>query len=136
MSLTLDDIDALRRKKHDPIVVGELPNLIRLVLRLRVPLVHLSKHSLDHINQRHPEIADLDLLLLPFVLRHGMILRQTKKTKVLLAAYQQPMSHRRFLAVMKVVDKGSEVWLDSFYRTRPRETARLLRSSELLKSHD
>jgi hypothetical protein len=66
MSLTLSDIDAVRRKTHNPIEVGELPNLIRLALHLRVPLVQLSTESLAHINARHPDISDFDLLLLPF----------------------------------------------------------------------
>jgi hypothetical protein len=136
MSLTLSDIDDLRRKKHDPIVVGELPNIIRLALRLRVPLVHFSHQSLKHVEQRHPDVRDLDLLLIPFVIRHGLILRQRRKRNVIIACYQQPMSHRRFLAAMKISDRGSEVWLDSFYRTRPRETARLLRGAEVLKHHD
>ena len=136
MSLTLSDVDDLRRKKHDPIVVGELPNIIRLVLRLRVPLVHFSHQSLLHIEKRHPDVTDYDLLLLPFVIGHGLIMRQKKRANVILASYQQPMSQRRFLAAMKITARGSEVWLDSFYRTRPRETARLLRSSEILKRHD
>ena len=136
MSLTLSDIDDLRRKKHDPIVVGELPNIIRLALRLRVRLVHLSNQSLRHVTARHPDISDIDLLLLPFVIQHGLILQQQNKRNVILACYQQPMSHRRYLAAMKITDRGSEVWLDSYYRTRPRETARLLRRTEILKRHD
>ena len=136
MSVTFSDIDDLRRKKHDPIVVGELPNIIRLALRLRVPLVHLSNQSLQHIQARHQDISDLDLLLIPFVVRHGLILQQQNKRNVILACYQQPISHRRFLAAMKISAGGAEVWLDSFYRTRPRETARLLRRTEILKRHD
>lgn len=136
MSLTLSDIDDLRRNRHDPIVVAELPNIMRLALRLRVPLVHLSNQSLRHIQARHPDITDLDLLLIPFVVRHGLILQMKNKRSIILACYQQPMSHRRYLAAMKVSSKGAEVWLDSFYRTRPRETARLMRKAEVLKRHD
>lgn len=136
MSLTLSDLEDLRRKERDPIVVGELPNVIRLALGLRVPLVHLSNQSLKHIKARHPDITDFELLLIPFVVQKGLILQQQNRPKVILACYQQPASHRRFLAAMKVSDRGTEVWLDSFYRTRLRETARLLRKANVLKKHD
>jgi hypothetical protein len=135
MSLTLSDIDAVRRKTHNPIEVGELPNLIRLALRLRVPLVQLSTESLAHINARHPDISDFDLLLLPFVIRHGMILRERKKTNIILAVYQEPMSHRRFVAAMKIADASCQVWLDSFYRIKPGQTRKLMRKTDMLKPH-
>ena len=136
MSLTLSDIDYLRRKVHDPIIVGELPNIIRLVLRLKVPVVHLSNHSLKHINKKHPDITDFDLLVLPFAIKHGLILREIRKRNVLLACYQPPMTHRRFVAVMKLASNGHEIWLDSFHRTAPSQTARLMRKAERLKNHD
>jgi hypothetical protein len=136
MSLTLSDIDAVRRKTHDPIPVGELPNLIRLALHLRVPQVQLSHASLMHINEKHPDVTDFDLLLLPFAIRHGLILREIRKRNILLSCYQEPMSHRRFVAVMKIAAAECEVWLDSFYRTKPRQTKRLLQKCEKLKDHD
>jgi len=136
MSVTLSDIDAVRSKARNPIPVGELPNLIRLALQIRVPLVQLSNESLAHIGKRHPDITDFDLLLLPFAIRHGMILRERKKTNVILAVYQEPLSHRRFVAVMKIADGGCQVWLDSFYRLKRRQTKTLMKKAELLKPHD
>jgi hypothetical protein len=61
MGVTLAEIHACRAGWRGPIVVGELPNLVRLKLELRVPLVHLSRQSLDHIAKRHPEIDDFEL---------------------------------------------------------------------------
>jgi hypothetical protein len=136
MSLTLDDLDALRRKARDPIPVGELPSIIRTALQIRSPIVHLSLESLMHIGKRHPDISDYELLLLPFVIRHGLIMREKKKPKVILASYQDSISSRRYLAAMKVTSQQCEVWLDSFYRTKPRQTASFLRRCEILKRHD
>jgi hypothetical protein len=136
MSLTLSDLDDLRRKTRDPIVVGELPNIVCLVLQLKIPLVHFSHHSLDHIKRKHPDISDFDLLLLPFVIKHGLILRERRKRNVLLACYQPPMTYKRFVAVMKIATNGYEIWLDSFHRTAPAQTARLMRKAEKLKNHD
>ncbi len=136
MALTLSDIHALREKFTDPIVVGELPDSIRVELGLRVPLVHLSAVSLKHINEKHPDVSDFDLLILPFAIQSGLILRETQKKHVLLACYQEPGSHRRFIAIMKVTARECEVWLDSFHRMKTRQTKRLLRRAEILKSHD
>lgn len=136
MGLTLEDIAALRSGASDPIPVGELPHLIRLALGVRAPHVHLSRQSLEHINARHPDVTDYDLLLLPFTIQHGLILRERRKSNILLASYQQPMSQRRFVAVMKVTARQCEVWLDSFHRTKPRQTRRLLEKCEVLKRHD
>ena len=89
-----------------------------------------------HINKRHPDVSDFDLLIVPFAIRHGLILRERAKRNILLSCYQDPMSHKRYVAVMKVTSKQCEVWLDSFYRTAPRQTARLLKKTEKLKDHD
>lgn len=136
MSLTFADLDNLRRRVHDPIQIGELPNVIRVALNLRVPIVNFSKLTLDHINKKHPDITDTDLLLLPFVVRHGLILREKAKPSVLMAAYKDPMSDRHYLAAMKYTARACEVWLDSFYRTTPRKLKRTCRKCELLKEAD
>ncbi len=136
MSLTLDDIDALRRQLRNPIPVAELPHIIRMTLHIKVPLVHLSNESLAHIAKKHPDITDFELLLLPFVIRHGLILREKKKRHIIIASYQEPMSHRRYVAVMKIASRSCEVWLDSFHKTKPRQTASLLKRCEILKRHD
>lgn len=136
MSLTLADIGALRTQLYDPVAVGEFPNLIRVTLGLPVPIVYLSNQSLEHIAKRHPDVTDFDLLLLPFVIRHGLILRENKRPNIILAAYQVPMSQRRFVAVMKITGGKTEVWLSSFYRTKPSQTKQLLKKTKILKYHD
>ena len=136
MGLTLADIDALRAKQRDPIAVGEFPDSIRIKLGLRVPIVYLSETGLSHIKQRHPDIDDFDLLILPFAIRHGLILRELKKPQIVLSCYQEPTSHRRFVAVMKVLDKKFEVWLTSLYRTKPKQTKQLMKKCEKSKDHD
>lgn len=136
MSLTLADLSALREKRRDPIPVGELPHLIKLALNLRVPIVHLSRESLAHIAKKHPDITDFDLLILPFAIGHGLLVREKSKKHIILASYNEPMSHRRFIAAMKVVERDCEVWLTSFYRTKPRQTKRMLSNAEILKRHD
>ena len=134
MNLTLQDIHALRSGWRDPVTVGELPSTIRTLLGLRVPLVHFSKDSLLHVAKKHPDVSDFDLLILPFAIERGMIMRERKKPNVLLGVYQEPASHRRFVAVMKVA-AAHEVWLTSFHRAHRRQTAQWLRRCDLLRPH-
>ena len=136
MILTLGDIEALRMGLRSPIVVGELPFRIQTLLRLKVPNVYLSPSSLRHIKYRHPDIDDFDLLQLPFAIHSGLLLRENLKPNVLQACYQEPSSHRRFVAVMKIVSTGCEVWLQSFHRLKKRQTAQILKRSKILKTHD
>jgi hypothetical protein len=134
MSLTLQDIFDLRTGWRNPVNVGELPDAIRRLLGLRVPQVHFSRESFEHTQKKHPDLTDLDLLLIPFAVERGMILRERRKPNVLLGVYQEPTTHRRFVAVMKIA-AAHEVWLSSFHRAHRRQTGQWLKRCYLLRSH-
>jgi len=134
MGITLQDIHDLRSGWRDPINVGELPDAIRVLLALRVPQVHLSRASLEHIRVKHPDVTDFDLLLLTMAVERGMIMRERRKPNVLLGVYQEPASHRRFVAVMKIA-AAYEVWVTSFHRAHRRQTMQWLKRCELLRRH-
>jgi hypothetical protein len=85
MSFTLEDIQRLRSNWCDTVTVGELPPEPARAMGLHVPLVYLSKRSLDHINQRQRHVSDFDLLLAPFVFRHGLVIREQAKPNSYLA---------------------------------------------------
>ncbi len=86
MMFTVDDLHRLRAG-HGPIVVAELPQIVADAMGFYVPLVYLSKESLGHINRRHPEVTDFDLITVPLVLRHGLILRETRRQNIYLASH-------------------------------------------------
>lgn len=135
MPLTLEDIDDLRKDRRNPIVVGEFPDEIRLMLGLPVALVHLSKHSLTHISSQHPDVNDFDLLLIPFAIKDGLLLRERRKPQIVLCVYQDPDSHRRFVAAIKRARNEPELWLDSFHRAKAKQTRAWLKRCDILKNH-
>ena len=120
MGLTLQDIHDCRVGYRNPIVVGELPESIRRRLKLRIPTVHLSRESLAHINQKHPDITDLDLPHIPHVIECGTLMQERAKPNIILSHCKDEESHRHYVTVMKIV-AGYELWLSSFYRVRDRQ---------------
>ena len=132
MGVTLADINACRASWRGPIVVGELPNLVRVKLKLRVPLVHLSRDSLEHIGRRHPEIDDFELPIVSLIVERGMILQEKEKPNFLLAVGKDRDSHRKYVAVMKMTAGNLEVWLTSFHRTTDRQIRKWKRDNILL----
>ncbi|WP_020085706.1 hypothetical protein [Hyphomicrobium zavarzinii] len=134
MILSLDDIDKLRRSRPRRLLkVGELPNAVREALGLSVPDVHLSTESLEHINKDHPDVNDFDLLHLPFAIKNGLLLRENKKPSILLAFYKVPEDERYYIAAFKLAEKGSEIWLSSFYRAKKNQHIKLRRKATVLQ---
>lgn len=121
MGLTLQDLFDCESGYRNPIIVGELPNALRVHLKLRVPQVHLSSESLAHIKKRHPDVDNFDLCFLPLVIERGVIMQERAKPQVIVSAYQDTESHRQYAAIMKVANVRCEVWLTSFRRVNPRQ---------------
>ncbi len=103
---------------------------------LRVPLVYLSKESLAHINRRHPDITDYDLIVVPFVLKHGLILREVRRKNVYLASHVGTYCPKRMGITMKVAQPDREVYLETFHRVSYRQTRAWLKRCEIIKTHD
>ena len=122
------------RDGSDPINMGESPDAIRVLLALRVPQVHLSRASLEHIRVKHPDVTDFDLLLLTMAMEREMIMRERRKPNVLLGVYQEPASHPRFVAVMKIA-AAYEVRVTSFHRAHRRQTMQWPERCDLLRRH-
>jgi hypothetical protein len=121
MGLVLQDIYDCRSGYRDPIIVGELPDALRQRLTLRVPLVHLSRESLLHIQRRHPDVTDFELPHVSQVIDRGTILQERAKPSMILSYSKDQESHRHYVAVMKIANAACEVWLISFHRTDARQ---------------
>lgn len=136
MSLTLEDIRALENRWRDPVVVGDLPYEVCELLQLGTTAVYLSLVSLLHIRDEHPDMDDITLLRLPFALRNGLIVQETKKSNHLLCCYQPSETEKRFIAALKIAKPAREVYVSSFYRGRERQTRSILKRGKVLKTHD
>ncbi len=120
MGLTLQDLHDCETGWRTPIVVGELPDAIRVHLKLRVPQVHLSRESLAHIKKKHSDIDKYDLCFIPLVIERGAIMQERSKA-ILVSVYQDTESHRQYAAIMKITNALGEVCLTSFHRVHNRQ---------------
>ena len=133
--LELSEIAALREGRRDPILVGEFPLVVQDALKLKVNSVYISLASLKHIERRHTDVTDFDLLLLPVVLRNGLYLQEKTKRNIIISSYHDSISGRRFVAVSKIAANKFEIYVSSFYRTKPRQTRRFLERCEIIRTH-
>jgi hypothetical protein len=131
MSVTLEDLEELQMGLRGPVHVGELPYEVWTALGLVQPNVYLDReeliHSLKHLDK-------FDMLRLPMCIHDGLLIQEVGKPCIM-AAYQDPYSHRRFIAALKVANEKSEIWISSFYRGKARQTRKLLRRGVILKNH-
>jgi hypothetical protein len=136
MALTLEDLIALQNGERDPVVVGQIPYDVAIKLSLRNHNIYLSGNSLEHILQDHSDISLIDLLHLPFAVSRGLLVREKAKQNVIVASYLDHETGRRFISALKIAQAGTEIWVSSFYRSKARQTKRLLSRGEILKTHD
>jgi hypothetical protein len=135
MDLTLERIGELGRGEIDCIEIGQLPQHVAKALGLKNPLVYLSRDSLGHIRQEHPDLTDVELLLASRAIATGLLIREKNKP-YLLACFQHPEdANRRYKANMKIAAGNADMWLTTFHRTHPRQTRALLQRGEILRKH-
>jgi hypothetical protein len=135
MIFTVEDIAKLRSGWGGPRPVGELPLHVAGSMGLLVPVVYLSKESLDHINLRHPDVTDFQLILTPFVLRYGLVLRETRRPNVYLCSYVgSHAENRRYGLALKVAEPDREAYLTTFHRVHKRQTNAWLKRCEIIKT--
>jgi hypothetical protein len=125
----------LRVNWADPITVGELPIHVATAMGLRVPLVSLSRASLAHINQKHPDNTDYQLLYASRALQRGLIAQEHAKPHIYLCSYMEPHSKMRYGMAMKIATPDREVYLQSFYRVSKRQTKSWVKRCVIIKTH-
>jgi hypothetical protein len=136
MALTLEDLIALQTGERDPVVVGQIPYDVAGKLGLLNHNIYLSRASLAHILQVHSDISMIDLLHLPFAVSRGLLVRENAKQNVIVASYLDRESGRRSISALKIAQAGTEIWVSSFYRSKIRQTKRVVARGTILRTHD
>lgn len=136
MALTLADLNDLQAGYRDPIVAGEMPYVVARQLGLKNHTAYLSLKSLRHILDEHADIDLFSLLHLPFAIQKSMLIQDRQRPNVIMMAYQDPQSYRRYTGSLKIAAQECEVWISTFYRAHPRHTKSLLKRGVMLKAHD
>ena len=136
MSLQLRDLRDLQNKRRDHVLVGLLPEGVPAKLGIGIHEVFLSASSLEHIQKKHPDTTLLDLLLTPFAIERGLLIRLAKKPSYVVICFEHENSQKRFCGTIKILKNGAEMYLLTFYRTHNRFTASLIRRGTIVKKHD
>lgn len=132
MAFELSRLHELIAGRHDPLVVGPLPLVAVDYLKAKVPLVYLSRYSIQHILEEHPDVSLFDLLRAPIVLRDGLLIGDRN---CVVASYCVSEENIRYKAVVKCAGGGCDLWLTTFHRTAPRQTKSLLKRGKVLRLH-
>jgi len=132
MAFTLEHVQQVRN--GHPRQVGELPASVWRALNWPCPWVYLGQTGLEHINRDHPDISDFDLLHLPSAIERGMLVHVAKDSRQVLVGYRAG-SGLIFQGALKSAQSGTEVWVSSLYRIKPKRMKGILRQGNLLRGH-
>ena len=130
----LDDLNNLRNGYKTSHQVAEFPQTVLDRLSWKSSIIYLSKESLHHINSDHPDIDDFVLLLLPKMIRNGLIVQEAKKPNIVVVIYQIDET-KRISVILKRARNGFDIWVSSIHRMKKRQTASILKRGFVIQNH-
>jgi hypothetical protein len=131
-----DDILRVLLGSQSHVVIGRLPHYIASFFNANTVEVWLGKAGLLHIAERHRDIGVDDLLLLPLVIRDGMLIREVDRPRELTICFQDPKNEKkRYIAVLKFARGKRELWISTFHRAKARQTKRKLKKGRVIRNH-
>lgn len=133
--ITLNDLTNLALGVTDRLEVGRLDPLTANLIGATTPIVFLSRESLQHIRHRHPVLTAEEYLLLPAVIRNGLIIKETRRPTHIVISFQGAEEIRRYITVIKVTRGGHELYVKTLHRARERQTKALLTRGRILRNH-
>lgn len=126
-----DDLLKLSLGIEVRILVCNVPILVASRFNANTVRVHLSRQSLQHIAQQHPEVFPSDILLLPRAIRSGTMFHDLARPKHLTACLPHPEAQGRWLfAGMKFALNMHELWVQTFHLAQPRHMRKLEQLAE------
>jgi hypothetical protein len=134
MTLELSRIFSLRRGWSPHEIVGPLNDRGAEYLRSKTNIVRLSHERLIHIDE-HDGFRDFEIITIPFGLMKGLFIGDVRKSNHLIISYLYPDNNTRYKTVVKSANHGSELWVCTFHRLRPRQTRDLLKRGPIIKNH-
>ena len=113
--------------------VCNVPILVASKFNAHTIRVHLSRQSLQHIAEGHPDIFPSDILQLPSAIRTGQIFFDKLRPRHLTAVRPHPAREKRWLmAGMKFSLATHELWIQTFHLGQRRHLRRLEEEAELI----
>ena len=132
MAFHLEHVQQVRNGQ--PRQVGVLPDKVWRSLKWPCPWDYLGESGLHHFAMKHPYVSDCELLWLPLAIVSGIIVHITKNPRQILVAYHSEQG-TFFRCALKSAQSGTEVWVDSFYRTSEAQFKNFDMIGTLLRPH-
>lgn len=111
--------------------VCNVPLLVASRFNTHTLRVHLSRQSLQHIAEKHPEVFPDDILLLPKTIRSGNLFVTPARARHLTACYPHPTVSKYWLmAGMKLAAANHELWVQTFHLAQRRHVKALEEAAE------
>ncbi len=130
--------DLLYGERIMPLVVGIIfENHISAAIGVRTHEVLLSKDTVLKQHERHPDLEAEHYTILPFIIRHGLVIHEKKGRRSLAICYEPAPLYPggRFMVALKSPVHGREIFVTSLHRTKPRQTQALLKRGNILRNH-
>lgn len=135
MLFTSDDIHKLVAGWRDYIHVGSFNDVLLARLRWQLGLIFLSRDSVIHIREKHPDITNNDLLWIPQAIEYGMVIRDERKLNLASVCFSPKDHSLRYRIILKRVRSEGEVFVASMHRMRHRQTKGMLTHGTLVRRH-
>lgn len=135
MPIERSQVHRLRQGRDGTLFVGTLARAGVEFLRAKTVSVLISKDGLLHIDKQHDDITDFDVITMSFGLQRGLFIGDRSQPTHLIISYIYPDNSVRYKIVVKSALNGSELWISTFHRLRPRQTRTLLKRGLVIKPH-
>lgn len=130
--------DLLYGERIIPLVVGIIfEEHISAAMGAGTYEVLLSKDTVLKQLERHPDLGPEHYAMLPFIIRHGLVIHEKADTRNAAICYEPaPLAPGgRFMVALKSPTDAKEIFVTSLHRTRPRQTRSLLKRGNILRNH-
>lgn len=115
--MNIDHLRALLSgERQEPVVVGHIydPALVRVIRAARTHAVVLSRDNIVKQERTHPDIRFEQYLLLPYVLRYGMVAQEWAEQLIFC---WHDHDERAYRLMIKGTIRG-EIFAESFHRLK------------------
>lgn len=134
MPLELSRLHSLRCGPYlTSVHVGDIPEIISASFGTGFRSVHLSRKYYEKIVGKHKDLTDYDFLQLPYILKHGLWIGESKEPDCRLVCSPIPDSDQRYKVIVRKLSEDSVLWVSTFHKTRPRATRSFLKRGPILR---
>jgi|GEM_PF-4349836 len=133
-ALILEDLEDLETGSKHMVWMGEVPMEVAAKLNLLHPHVYMNRRGLRHIFAEHPDVIPYEILKVPLDLRDGLWLQEIRNPNVFIVSREDPEQRKRYMVVLKSYEKGSEMWVSSYYRVHEKQTTAHMRRCKILRN--